>query len=104
MSRTAKAFIIGAVAILSASAAVAQEAESVTFRYSPARSVEANYEAFKLTAARACSDVSTLGKVNAQRECRDRLVAQAVAATQVSGFIAYYQRSMGAVQVALATR
>lgn len=104
MSRTAKAFIIGAVAILSASTALAQEAETVTFRYNRALSVEANYEAFRLTAARACSDVSTLGKVNAQRECRENLVAQAVAATQVSGFIAYYQRSMGAVQVALATR
>ncbi len=104
MFNPSKALIIAAVAMLSATAVSAQEAETVSFRYDRALSVEANYDAFKLTAKRACDVISTLGGPKAQKECRESLVAQAVTATQVSGFIAFHQNSTDGVQMASVNR
>jgi hypothetical protein len=104
MFNTAKVLIAGAVAILSTSAVVAQDTITSKFRYNRALSVEANHEAYRLTAKRACDYVSTLGGLKAQRECRESLINQAVAATKVSSFTAYHQSRDETVQIASANR
>lgn len=104
MFTISKAFIIGAVAVLSTSTVSANELITAEFRYERANSVEANYEAFKRTARRACGSVSTTGGFKAQNGCRKSLVADAVAATKVGSFIAYHQSLDSAVQVASARR
>lgn len=104
MFTISKAFIIGAVAILSTSSVSANELITAEFRYERADSVEVNYKAFKLTAKRACSGVSTTGGFKAQNGCRKALVAQAVEATKVGSFIAYHQSLDNSVQIASARR
>jgi hypothetical protein len=99
-----KALIIGAVAILSANTASAQDEISATFRYNQAVSVEANYDAFALTAKRACDQMSALTGYKAHKKCSAGLLVQAVTATKLGSFIAYHQNRMDAVQIASSGR
>ena len=104
MFNTTKTLIIGAVAILSTSTVSARDSITASFTYQKALSVEANYDAFELTAKRACDSMSTLSGYRAHKQCRDSLMAQAVSATKVGGFIAYHQNRADAVQIASAGR
>ncbi len=83
--------IFAAAALLSASTAFAQDSQSVSFRFDRALSVEQNYQAFTLTAKRACEAMSSLTRYSAQQACRSNLVAQAVSATRHGNLIAHHQ-------------
>jgi hypothetical protein len=104
MFTISKALIIGAVAILSTSAVSAQDNITASFRYQRALTVEANYDAFELTAKRACNVISNLVEFKARKNCRESLLEQAVAATKVGSFIAYHQNLDSSVQIASARR
>lgn len=97
MSILSKALIIGTAALLSTSAASAQTDPSFSFRYDRAASVEQNYEVFQRTAKRACESQTLLMTYSKQRECRNSLVSQAVAATKLGSFVAYHASRSGEV-------
>ncbi len=96
MFNLSKAIIIGATAILSNTAAYADDTLSATFRFDRALSVEQNYAAFELTAKRACDAMSALEGIRTHRTCRSDLLTQAVSATGQGSFIAHHEARTGA--------
>lgn len=92
MINVSKALAIGFAAFALTSAASAQEAEKVEFRYDMTASIEANYAAFERTARRACDSASVLYTFTMEQACRADLLDQAVPATKQDSFIAYHQQ------------
>jgi hypothetical protein len=90
MFSLSKSLVLGAAAILSSTVAIAQESTDTTFRFDQQKSAEQNYEAFQITAKRACDDMSSLNGYRAEMDCRRSLIDQAVRATRKEGFIAYH--------------
>lgn len=95
MSILSKTFIVGFAAIVSTTAASAQEMQITHFRYDKTISTESNYAEFKRTARSACAYVSSLDSFRARKECRHDLMNQAITATKQRSMIVYHNQMIG---------
>ena len=90
MLNVKRAMAICFAAVTVTSGALAQDAETVKFRYDKAASVESNYAHFERTARRACDDASVVYSYTMELACRAALLDEAVPATNQDAFIAYH--------------
>lgn len=110
MSNFYKAIVAASALVALTGVASADETFVAGFEFSPDAPIDVTYANFQKTAKKACRVESRMvggmaARVKIEKDCRDHLMTDAVAATKMETLIAFHEgRALPETKLALASR